>query len=173
MPKRSRVRGWVSVEHAAVLTQRSVRGFHALIRYKRIVEHEHYGFDADGNLVINVEAYQEWASQNTSRGRTKRVMYKDPTKGGRHTAGAMKAEASNGDFNPPVKELVPKLVPLEVWAEQLFGEYAPHRNTLLNWRRNGRILPVPIKCGSRYFVEPTAVYADNDGEMARRLGNGC
>jgi hypothetical protein len=67
---------------------------------------------------------------------------------------------------------MPKLVTLEVWAERLFGDARPHRNTLLNWRKNGRILPAPIKCGSRYFVEPTAVYCDDAGEMPRRMGNG-
>lgn len=67
---------------------------------------------------------------------------------------------------------MPKLVTLEDWAERLFGAAKPHRNTLLNWRRNGRILPAPIKCGSRYFVEPTAIYCDDAGEMSRRLGNG-
>ncbi|MFM0732356.1 excisionase [Paraburkholderia sediminicola] len=65
----------------------------------------------------------------------------------------------------------PKLIPLEAWAKQVFGEYAPHRNTLYNWRRFGWIVPAPIKIGNRYFVEPTAVYADNNGEMARRHGS--
>ncbi|MDR8395531.1 excisionase [Paraburkholderia sp. USG1] len=67
---------------------------------------------------------------------------------------------------------LPKLMTLEAWAERLFGEAKPHRNTLLNWRRNGRIVPQPIKCGGRYFVEPDAVYCDDAGEMSRRLGNG-
>lgn len=67
---------------------------------------------------------------------------------------------------------MPKLMTLDAWAQRLFGDAKPHRNTLLNWRRNGRIVPAPIKCGSRYFVEPNAVYFDDAGEMPRRLGNG-
>ena len=67
---------------------------------------------------------------------------------------------------------IPKLMTLDAWAQRLFGDAKPHRNTLLNWRRNGRIVPAPIKCGSRYFVEPNAVYFDDAGEMPRRLGNG-
>jgi hypothetical protein len=31
-------------------------------------------------------------------------------------------------------------------------------------------VPAPIKIGRQYFVEPDAVYADKDGEMARRIG---
>jgi hypothetical protein len=65
-----------------------------------------------------------------------------------------------------------KLVSLDQWAEALFGAEKPHRNTLLNWRKNGRIVPQPIKCGTKYFVEPTAVYFDDAGEMQRRFGNG-
>ncbi|WP_250481855.1 MULTISPECIES: excisionase [unclassified Caballeronia] len=65
-----------------------------------------------------------------------------------------------------------KLVTLDQWAEALFGAAKPHRNTLLNWRKNGRIVPQPIKCGAKYFVEPTAVYFDDAGEMQRRFGNG-
>jgi hypothetical protein len=65
-----------------------------------------------------------------------------------------------------------KLMTLQAWAETLFGKNKPHRNTLLSWRRNGRIVPLPIKCGRQYFVEPSAVYCDDAGEMKRRLGNG-
>jgi hypothetical protein len=67
---------------------------------------------------------------------------------------------------------MPKLVTLEEWAERIFGAAKPHRNTLYNWRQYGWIVPAPIKIGRRYFVEPNAVYADLDGEMARRIGNG-
>lgn len=66
----------------------------------------------------------------------------------------------------------PKLVTLEEWAERLFGSAKPHRNTLYNWRLGGWIVPAPIRIGNRYFVEPNAVYADTDGKMARRHGNG-
>jgi len=67
---------------------------------------------------------------------------------------------------------LPKLIPLEEWAERIFGDGRPCRNTLYNWRKFGWIVPSPIKIGRRYYVEPNAVYADQRGEMARRLGNG-
>lgn len=67
---------------------------------------------------------------------------------------------------------MPKLITLDEWAERIFGGAKPHRNTLYNWRRDGWIVPPPIKIGNRYFVEPSAVYADRCGEMARRIGNG-
>jgi hypothetical protein len=67
---------------------------------------------------------------------------------------------------------MPKLVTLEEWAERVFGATKPHRNTLYNWRKGGWIVPAPIRIGNRYFVEPNAVYADVDGQMARRMGNG-
>ncbi|TCG04624.1 hypothetical protein BZM27_39655 [Paraburkholderia steynii] len=63
----------------------------------------------------------------------------------------------------------PKLIPLEVWAKEMFGEYAPHRNTLHNWRRNARIYPLPIKVGRMYFVSPDAQYIDPNTEKIRRM----
>lgn len=67
---------------------------------------------------------------------------------------------------------MPKLISLEAWAERIFGDAKPHKNTLYNWRRCGWIVPAPVKIGHRYFVEPSAIYADTEGEMARRSGNG-
>lgn len=67
---------------------------------------------------------------------------------------------------------MPKLVSLEDWAKRMFGDRKPHRNTLRNWRKQGLINPLPVKCGRSYFVEPDAVYMDEGGELARRIGNG-
>ncbi|WP_284454337.1 excisionase [Cupriavidus campinensis] len=66
----------------------------------------------------------------------------------------------------------PKLITLEDWADRMFGEARPHRNTLRNWRKAGLISPLPVKCGRTYFVEPDAVYMDDAGELARRLVHG-
>lgn len=53
----------------------------------------------------------------------------------------------------------------------MFGEYAPHRNTLHNWRRSARIYPLPIKVGRTYFVSPDAEYIDpNTEKIGRMLG---
>ena len=52
----------------------------------------------------------------------------------------------------------PRLVPLKEWAKLVFGDFAPHPNTLLKWVSNGRIYPMPKKVGKGWFVEPKAEY---------------
>ncbi|CAL8474574.1 protein of unknown function [Caballeronia sp. S22] len=44
----------------------------------------------------------------------------------------------------------------------MFGEHAPHRNTIRNWIRDGRIYPPPRKIGSAWFCTPDADYVDDD-----------
>jgi hypothetical protein len=53
---------------------------------------------------------------------------------------------------------VPKLVPLSEWAIAMFGQHAPHINTLLRWTNEGRITPQPKKCGRAWFVPLHAEY---------------
>lgn len=52
----------------------------------------------------------------------------------------------------------PRYVPLNVWAEQVFGEHAPHYNTLLRWVHDGRIQPQARKIGRKWWVAPSAEY---------------
>lgn len=52
----------------------------------------------------------------------------------------------------------PRLVPLKEWAKIVFGDYAPHANTLLKWVQDGRIQPMPTKVGKGWFVPPSANY---------------
>jgi hypothetical protein len=52
-----------------------------------------------------------------------------------------------------------KLITLEAWAAQVYGEAAPGLPTLRRWARLARISPRPIKHGRTYFVAPTAVYS--------------
>jgi hypothetical protein len=52
----------------------------------------------------------------------------------------------------------PKYVPLLVWGKLLLGEYAPHRNTLQRWVREGRIHPQPVKIGKYWCVKADAEY---------------
>ncbi|EMN5130202.1 hypothetical protein RVV79_003318 [Burkholderia contaminans] len=66
----------------------------------------------------------------------------------------------------------PKLIPLSEWADEMFGEHAPHRHTLRNWVNNGKIRPVPIKVGRSYFVTPDARYVDPVAEEIQRLIDG-
>lgn len=52
----------------------------------------------------------------------------------------------------------PQLLPLQVWADNMFGEHAPHANTLLRWVHEGRIQPQPRKISRRWWVSPEAEY---------------
>ncbi|WP_433693262.1 excisionase [Paraburkholderia phenoliruptrix] len=63
----------------------------------------------------------------------------------------------------------PKLVPLSVWAEETFGEHAPHRHTLRNWVIAGKISPIPVKVGRTYFCSPDAQYVDPVAAQIKRM----
>lgn len=65
-----------------------------------------------------------------------------------------------------------QLIPVRTWAQRIFGEHSPHPNTLLNWIHSGKILPVPIKVGSRYFCQPEARYIDPRAADIERMANG-
>ncbi|WP_088505081.1 excisionase [Burkholderia ubonensis] len=73
----------------------------------------------------------------------------------------------------PLGKPQPKLIPLNVWADQTFGEYAPHRHTLRNWVQAGKIHPVPIKVGRSYFVSPDAEYIDPVAQKIQRMIGGA
>ncbi len=61
-----------------------------------------------------------------------------------------------------------KLIPLEAWAANRYGEHAPSIYTLRRWVREAKILPVPKKHGRTYFVSESARYLNyNDPEYAR------
>ena len=71
---------------------------------------------------------------------------------------------------PPRKTIVaptqstqvrPRLVPLQVWADSMFGEHAPHSNTLLRWVHEGRIQPQPKKIARKWWVAPGAEYCED------------
>jgi len=52
----------------------------------------------------------------------------------------------------------PSLIPVKEWATKIFGEHAPHINTLYRWISEGRINPPAKKCGKGWFVRPHAEY---------------
>lgn len=51
-----------------------------------------------------------------------------------------------------------KLITLQQWAKNTYGEAAPCMNTLRKWARNNKIAPPAEKHGRTYFVEPGATY---------------
>ena len=53
------------------------------------------------------------------------------------------------------------MMPLEHWAELIYGGSAPSIHTLRRWAREGRIQPAPQKHGRMYFVRQDATYLDS------------
>ena len=47
-----------------------------------------------------------------------------------------------------------EMVTLKLWATRLTP--SPHPNTLLNWAKDGKIIPAPIKLGRAYYVSKSA-----------------
>jgi predicted site-specific integrase-resolvase len=62
-----------------------------------------------------------------------------------------------------------QLIPIATWAERVFGEHAPHQNTLMRWVHGGKILPRPMKVGRGYFCQPDAKYVDETAERINRM----
>ncbi|ASW00520.1 hypothetical protein CJU94_19615 [Paraburkholderia aromaticivorans] len=62
----------------------------------------------------------------------------------------------------------PKLIPIAVWAEETFGDYAPPVRTIRSWIRAGKIYPMPVKIGRSYYVKPDAEYVDPLVQRFRR-----
>lgn len=58
----------------------------------------------------------------------------------------------------PAQAVQPRLVPLAVWAAMVFGERAPHSNTLLRWAHDGRFQPPARKIARAWWVSPNAEY---------------
>jgi hypothetical protein len=61
----------------------------------------------------------------------------------------------------PAQAAQPRLVPLAVWAAMLFGDRAPHSNTLLRWVHDGRIQPRGRKIARIWWVAPNAEYVED------------
>ena len=56
-----------------------------------------------------------------------------------------------------------RLITLDRWASENYGEAAPSKRTLIRWAKNDMIQPPAEKHGRTYFVIPDAHYgAAND-----------
>lgn len=60
-----------------------------------------------------------------------------------------------------------KLVSLERWLRDTYGEDAPHMETARRWARAGKIQPPPQKHGRAYFVHPEARYTNSSSAKPR------
>lgn len=65
-----------------------------------------------------------------------------------------------------------RLIPVAEWAVEVFGAHKPHRHTIANWIRNGRIRPLPRKIGRAYFCAPNAEYIDPVVDKIERMTRG-
>lgn len=53
-----------------------------------------------------------------------------------------------------------KLVSLETWLRDTYGDDAPKISTARKWCRDGKLSPRPEKHGRSYFVDPATRYTD-------------
>lgn len=60
-----------------------------------------------------------------------------------------------------------RLIPLDVWATERYGEHMPTVATLRRWARDGKIYPLPKKHGRCYWVSERAQYVNDYRDIAR------
>lgn len=60
-------------------------------------------------------------------------------------------------------------ITLEEWAKAEF-KTPPSPDTLRKWAREGKIFPIPVRHGHRYYVEPGAHYQEPDKRPAKITG---
>ncbi|MNF92021.1 Excisionase-like protein [compost metagenome] len=60
-----------------------------------------------------------------------------------------------------------KLITLKAWASANFDP-PPSLNTVRRWVRVGLIMPLPVKHGRQYYIEPTASYVAVKSEKIPR-----
>ncbi|WP_161788578.1 excisionase [Burkholderia paludis] len=165
---------WVPLEEAAASVKRKASTVISQMRNGRIQRDRHFRYIGDGKLELNVVEYLRWVEEEKEARKLplyERVI-RDIDNRQRRVQEALKNAPPLQPPAPPSAKRQPKLIPLSVWAEQTFGQYAPHRNTLLNWVRNAKLFPMPIKVSGTYFVEPNTEYIDPVAQKIRRMVNG-
>lgn len=65
-----------------------------------------------------------------------------------------------------------RMITLYKWAEAVFGENQPHRQTLWKWIADGRIRPIPKKVGRAYYCTPDAEYIDPVAKKLEEIYSG-
>ena len=169
MPKKRREEKWLSLEAAAAAMKRDLNRIKTQIRNGRLTLERHYRRTVGDHIEINIDEYRKWLQTNAERRKLPLVErlrleeLDEPSDAGR-AAGLSRSVQSP----PPPAEHQhsvsgkkrPKLIPVQVWADEMFGEYRPGRNTVLSWVKYGKIVPLPIKIGRTYFCSPEARYYD-------------
>ncbi len=171
------------LEDAAAILKRSLRIIKSQMRNGRIQRDRHFRNVGSGKFELNIPEYCLWLKEEANARKLpflERVK-RDIETGNRSVIETLerqavavnsngKAASSENDLATPRKK--PKLIPLSVWAEETFGEYAPSANTLRNWVKQAKIFPIPAKIGRKYFVSPDAEYVDAHLQKIRRMVSG-
>lgn len=76
----------------------------------------------------------------------------------RTTPGAQQIKPSMPTKLPAPLKQHSRFVTLQEWAATMFGDAAPHYNTLLRWVHERRIQPQPKKMGRRFWLVRDAEY---------------
>jgi Excisionase-like protein len=154
---------WLPLEFAAEVLGRNLSHIRGQIKAGKLTRGVHFRRANSGGIELHPEAYMTWVDSERIRRRFERL-------GKTPVVATPKPVAAKQPSETMRRQ--PKLVPLSTWAELIFGEHQPHKNTLLNWVKNGKIIPVPAKIGRRYFCSPDARYYDPIAEEVKRMVEG-
>ncbi|MGS0982087.1 excisionase [Burkholderia glumae] len=162
---------WLPLEEAAIHVKQSPDRIRKQMWNGRIRRDVHFRRVGDGKFELNVTEYLRWLNGEKEARKVALVerVIRDLESGQTKVRPTTEKAPRPTTPKEAAPKDMPKLIPLHVWAEQMFGEHAPHQNTLRNWVRSGRILPVPIKVGRSYFVRPDAEYFDPFEQKIRRM----
>ncbi|KVN28246.1 hypothetical protein WJ63_13715 [Burkholderia pyrrocinia] len=167
---------WLPLEEAAKTMNRNVSRIRSQIRNCRIQRDRHFRLVGDHEFEINVSEYLRWLEEEKEARKLPLVdrVIRDMKKDEERIAQALD-EIAKKRASTPASTLAstpkskPKLVPISVWAEQTFGEFAPSTRTILRWAKGGYIHPSPKKIGRGYFVSPDAEYLTVSDLRVRRM----
>ncbi|CAB3782179.1 excisionase [Paraburkholderia fynbosensis] len=171
---KTKVGHWLPLEEAATIMNRSLRIIKSQMRNGRIQRDRHFRRVGDGQFELNLTEYLDWLNEEKERRKLPllervRLSIEDgDRKIIQAVAATQKKVAAPAEAPEASERRGPKLIPLNVWAEEMFGGYAPPVRTLRSWIRAGKIYPMPVKIGRSYFVKPDAEYVDPLVQKFRR-----
>ncbi|WP_175692932.1 excisionase [Burkholderia ambifaria] len=173
---------WVPLEVAAKVMKKSAQKIRQQMWNGSIQRYVHFRKPRDGDFEINIPAYLNWCGEEKRRrglplierlslAELDQERYADLIKSLQPPAEPeviAPAPAAPPAAPAEPKEL-PRMIPIEVWAEITFGEYAPSISTLKRWVKQGHISPRPQKVGQKYFARREAEFIDTTEIRVRRM----
>ncbi|KUY70835.1 excisionase [Burkholderia sp. RF4-BP95] len=164
---------WIPLEEAAKIMNRSLPRIRSQMRNGRLQRDRHFRRVGDGEFELNVPEYLRWLDEEKEARKLPLVerVVRQIERDEKQIKEALDniAKKSSPPQLTPKSKSKPKLIPLSVWAEETFGEYAPPLRTIRNWVKNGMIHPTPKKIGSKYYVSPDAEYMTASDLRVRRM----